>query len=391
MVGSGTPAWTAATPKLRPRRIGRARSPRRRAATAVATGGDDGARHYGDVDLVQGLAATLERDAIEHFPLGTVAAEDDGTRFAGSDRGRRDACGDAASLHEFPLSVVRSDAAPVRASDPYLVAALLERESNPGHDVQLEQPAAPCGGDQRRGTPDDVPRTPQRGLVLEGLFSAPDAIDQLEREPVHAQFGEHLDEGEEAGISRARGDEIVGHGRTNSEHQNDFDEAGEAALIREATETIARHEGRPPTGWLGPGVNPSDVTPDLLQEAGYTCILDWPMDDQPVWIKTRRGWLLSLPYPHEVNDIPMIMLHHGDAGAFADMIIDNFDEMLDQSRKQPLVCCVSLHAFVVGQPYRLRHLRRALSHICKHRDTLWITTGGEIASYFAESAPVEPE
>ena len=176
---------------------------------------------------------------------------------------------------------------------------------------------------------------------------------------------------------RARGDEIVGHGRTNSEHQNDFDEAGEAALIREATETIARHEGRPPTGWLSPGVNPSDVTPDLLQEAGYTYILDWPMDDQPVWIKTRRGRLLSLPYPHEVNDIPMIMLHHGDAGAFADMIIDNFEEMLEQSQNQPLVYCVSLHAFIVGQPYRLRHLRRALSHICKHRDNLWITTGGK--------------
>ena len=57
---------------------------------------------------------------------------------------------------------------------------------------------------------------------------------------------------------RARGDEIVGHGRTNSEHQNDFDEAGEAALVREATETIARHEGRPPAGWLRPVVNPSD-------------------------------------------------------------------------------------------------------------------------------------
>ena len=73
----------------------------------------------------------------------------------------------------------------------------------------------------------------------------------------------------------------------------------------------------------------------------------------------------------------MIMLHHGDAGAFADMIIDNFDEMLEQSQKQPLVYCVSLHAFIVGQPYRLRHLRRALSHICKHRDKLWIATGGK--------------
>ena len=39
--------------------------------------------------------------------------------------------------------------------------------------------------------------------------------------------------------------------------------------------------------------------------------------------------------------------------------------------------------------YRLRHLRRALSHICKHRDKLWIATGGEIASYFAESVPAK--
>ena len=135
---------------------------------------------------------------------------------------------------------------------------------------------------------------------------------------------------------RQRGDEIVAHGRTNSEHQNDFDEAGETALIKEATETIARHEGKPPKGWLSPGVNPSTLTPDLLQEAGYTYILDWPMDDQPVWLKTRKERILSVPYPHEVNDIPMIMLHHGGATEFADLIVDNFDEMLEQSKKQSL-------------------------------------------------------
>jgi allantoinase len=103
---------------------------------------------------------------------------------------------------------------------------------------------------------------------------------------------------------RARGDEVVGHGRTNSEHQNDFDEAGETQLIRDVTEAITRHEGKPPQGWLSPGVNPSARTPDLLQEAGYTYILDWPMDDQPVWIRTRRGRLLAMPYPHEINDVP---------------------------------------------------------------------------------------
>ena len=29
---------------------------------------------------------------------------------------------------------------------------------------------------------------------------------------------------------------------------------------------------------------------------------------------------------------------------------------------------VALHAYLVGQPHRLRHLKRALHHIAKHRD-----------------------
>jgi peptidoglycan/xylan/chitin deacetylase (PgdA/CDA1 family) len=189
---------------------------------------------------------------------------------------------------------------------------------------------------------------------------------------------------------RRRGDEMVGHGRTNSEHQNDFAEPGERRLIREATATIARHEGAPPRGWLSPGVNPSAVTPDLLQEAGYAYVLDWPMDDQPVWLRTRKGRILSVPYPHEVNDIPTIALHHGTAPAFADMIVDTFDEMLAQSRAQPLVYGIALHAFLVGQPFRLRHLRRALEHVAGRPERVWLATAGGIARHFVERAPVAP-
>jgi len=183
---------------------------------------------------------------------------------------------------------------------------------------------------------------------------------------------------------RARGDEVVGHGRTNSEHQNDFDEAGERALIRDVTEAIRKHEGKPPAGWLSPGVNPSKLTPDLLQEAGYKYILDWPMDDQPVWMKTRNGRILSVPYPHEVNDIPMIVLHHGTADKFADMIIDQFNEMLEQSKEQSLVYGVAIHAFIVGQPFRLVHLRRALQHVRAAGDRVWFATTGQIAQHFTE-------
>jgi hypothetical protein len=134
-------------------------------------------------------------------------------------------------------------------------------------------------------------------------------------------------------------------------------------------------------------VNPSKVTPDLLQEAGYQYVLDWPMDDQPVWMRTRKGRILSVPYPHEVNDIPMVVLHHGSADKFAEMIIDNFDEMLEQSEEQPLVYGVSIHAFIVGQPFRLRHFRRALEHVRAASDRVWFATTGQIAEHYMRVAP----
>ena len=190
-----------------------------------------------------------------------------------------------------------------------------------------------------------------------------------------------------AAAFRARGDEIVGHGVSNSERQGTLDEKGECALIAAATAAITRHEGKPPAGWLGPWISESRVTPDLLQEAGYRYLLDWCMDDQPIWFRTRRGRILALPYPQELNDIPMIVGRKLGGDAFADMINDNFDEMLLQSRAQPLVMGIALHPYLLGQPYRLRHLRRALQHIADHRDDIWITTAGAIAAHASALAP----
>jgi peptidoglycan/xylan/chitin deacetylase (PgdA/CDA1 family) len=182
---------------------------------------------------------------------------------------------------------------------------------------------------------------------------------------------------------RRRGDEVVGHGRTNSERQGDLDESEEVRLIRETTEAITRAEGAPPRGWLGPWISESETTPDLLAEAGYAYLLDWCADDQPIWLKCRRGRILAVPYPQEVNDIPAIVVRRMGAAEFADMIVDQFDEMLEQSAAGPLVMGIALHAYIVGQPYRLRHLRRALAHIAKHRSDVWLTTSGAIAEHVA--------
>ncbi|MBT8409401.1 MAG: polysaccharide deacetylase family protein [Alphaproteobacteria bacterium] len=182
---------------------------------------------------------------------------------------------------------------------------------------------------------------------------------------------------------RARGDEVIGHGRTNSERQDGMSEDDERRLIAETTEAITRHFGAPPKGWLGPYIVQSSHTADLLKEAGYTYHLDWPADDQPFWMRTRAGPILSVPYSIEVNDSPALVFRHHTGREFEAMMIDQFDEMLHLSAKYPLVFSVVLHPFVIGQPYRLRALRRALAHVLAHRDDIWLATPGQVADAVA--------
>lgn len=188
---------------------------------------------------------------------------------------------------------------------------------------------------------------------------------------------------------RGRGDEVVGHGRTNSERQADLDEAGEAALIREATETIARHEGTPPRGWMSPWISESAVTPDLLKEAGYGYMMNWPCDDQPFWMRTRAGPILQVPYPVEINDSPAHLNRRHTASDFAEMAIDQFDEMIRLAEDRPLVMGLALHTFIMGQPFRFKQLRRILEHVVSHkrRNRVWFARPGEIAEHCAALEP----
>jgi peptidoglycan/xylan/chitin deacetylase (PgdA/CDA1 family) len=181
---------------------------------------------------------------------------------------------------------------------------------------------------------------------------------------------------------RERGDEVVAHGRTNAERQGVLDEGAERALIVEAARTIATAEGVSPQGWLGPWISQSHATLDLLAEQGFRYCLDWCMDDQPIWLSTRGGGrILSIPYPQELNDIPAIVARKDTGRDFAEAIVDGFDEMLRQAEAAPLVMGIALHPYIVGQPQRLGPLREALAHITAHRDRLWLTTAGGIASH----------
>ena len=185
---------------------------------------------------------------------------------------------------------------------------------------------------------------------------------------------------------RERGDEFVGHGRTNSEEQGTYTEAQENALIAEATGVFEANEGTGPGGWMGPWISESAFTPDLLKENGYRYVMDWSADDQPFWMKTRAGQLLSIPYHIEINDSPAQLSRRHTADDFTRMVTGHFDEQIRQSARQPLIFSLALHTFVVGQPYRLAGLRDILTHIKEHPqvETVWFCRPQDIYNHVKE-------
>ena len=176
--------------------------------------------------------------------------------------------------------------------------------------------------------------------------------------------------------------EFIAHGYSNSDTLAGLTEAQENDYVRRVAHQIRTATGASPAGWASPWIAESPQTPDILQECGYGYLLDWCMDDQPVWLKTRGGRILSVPYSQEINDSSAIIGRQVSASGFADMIVDQFDELSAAQDGQPVVMSVILHSFISGQPFRLRALRRALAHIQASRESRWITQPGAIASAF---------
>lgn len=85
----------------------------------------------------------------------------------------------------------------------------------------------------------------------------------------------------------------------------------------------------------------------------------------------------------ELNDMGTNVNRDHTGREFADMVVDQFEEMIDQSEQQPLVMSAALHPFICGQPFRLRPLRKALQHCVEHKlkDRVWFTRAGDIAQY----------
>jgi peptidoglycan/xylan/chitin deacetylase (PgdA/CDA1 family) len=187
--------------------------------------------------------------------------------------------------------------------------------------------------------------------------------------------------------ARRVGAEVVAHGRSNSDSLAQLTPEAERAYLSDVAERIRAHEGARPGGWSSPWLSHTAATVGLLVETGYRYLLDLRLDDQPVWLSTKSGPLLSIPYNVEINDSSTMIGRQASAHEFADMIVDEFTELA--ATPHPVVMSVVLHSFISGAPFRLRAVRGGLERIAA-AEGVWLTTPREIHSAVLDSPVLFP-
>ena len=175
---------------------------------------------------------------------------------------------------------------------------------------------------------------------------------------------------------------MICHGRTTGELHTPLWEHDEKRIIEECTDIIKKHIGGAADRVDGSGGTWSGDAGSCRRSAVTRTCSTGHSNDQRIWMRTRSGPILSVPYPSEMNDFGTLLNRDHTGTQFADMIVNQFEEMLKQSEKTPLVCSISLHGFVVGRHSVSGRCRRQSNILpITSTDRVWYTTARDIANY----------
>ncbi len=185
-----------------------------------------------------------------------------------------------------------------------------------------------------------------------------------------------------------RGCEIIGHGISVSRMiTSNMSEQQERDYIRESLDAVTQATGTAPVGWMGPEYGESERTPRLLGEAGIRYLCDWANDEQPYPLTVPVGELFALPVMLELDDV-MAMAHRKvTIDRYATMLRESFDEMYDNGTENGRALVLSLHPWLIGQPFRISTLDEALGHMMG-RQGVWAASGAEVVDWYRTHPPV---
>jgi allantoinase len=177
----------------------------------------------------------------------------------------------------------------------------------------------------------------------------------------------------------ARGDEIMCHSWSmDTAHAGGLDEDVERELVARSVGRLRELTGQPIRGWLGPDKLESPNTLDLVGAEGIDYVCDWVNDELPYKYTTSAGDVWSMPLATEISDTFTLVNNLHSEESWADQVCDAADLLHAEAGEQGgRILTLTLTPWLVGQPHRIKHVRRVLEHVTS-LPGVWSAHGGEI-------------
>jgi hypothetical protein len=90
-----------------------------------------------------------------------------------------------------------------------------------------------------------------------------------------------------------------------------------------------------------------------------------------------------------LDDVNALWDRRIDIDQYGTMIRESFDTLYREGADNGRLLVLTLHPFLIGQPFRIGCLDAALAHITQH-DQVWAATGSEIIGWYRDSRAVRP-
>jgi hypothetical protein len=132
---------------------------------------------------------------------------------------------------------------------------------------------------------------------------------------------------------------------------------------------------------MGPGLQETWDTPDILAEEGIEYVADWVNDDEPYPMQVKSGSLVALPYTVELNDIPIHLVRNQGSSGLYDMARAQFDTLYAEGKERAKIMCISMHPYITGVAHRAGFLDKVLAYIKEHPDVLFMR-GGDMLDHY---------
>jgi allantoinase len=186
---------------------------------------------------------------------------------------------------------------------------------------------------------------------------------------------------------QSQGCEIIGHGISVSRLiTSNMSEQEEREYIETSVRDLTIATSVAPTGWFGPEYGESARTPQLLAQAGIRYVCDWTNDEQPFPMKTLVGELLALPVMLPLDDVNALWDRRVTIGRYLEMVKESFDTLYQEGAENGRLMVLNLRPWLMGQPFRVRYLDKALEYIMCHQG-VWSASGFEVMEWYWANPP----